>query len=169
MLLTQRSAERLRRKEHERSDRHRLEDREHARDNQLLEGRRASYARTNAAARTARDALVSCRIELHETGRIEPGTYATLDSAWAAYVSQHAEAHMTVSDEVLDALGSVNGSLRQMYGLVQRLRRGTPDREDSMRELETRTGELWDRLTRLRDEMRKDLGVTSSTRHPDLP
>lgn len=74
---------------------------------------------------------------------------------------------MTVSDEVLDALGSVNGSLRQMYGLVQRLCRGTPDREAAMSELERRRGELWDRLTFLRDEMRRDLGITSSTRRPD--
>ncbi|MCX5173993.1 hypothetical protein [Streptomyces virginiae] len=168
VLLTQRSAERLRREEHERADRHRLEDRKHARDSQLLEGRKASYAKMNAAARTARDALVSCSIELRETGGVEPGTLATLDSVWATYVSQHAEAHMTVSDEVLDALGSVNGSLRQMYGLVQKLCKGTPDREAAMGELERRTGELWDRLTFLRDEMRRDLGITSSTRQPDL-
>ncbi|MFD7917522.1 hypothetical protein ACFV30_43815 [Streptomyces sp. NPDC059752] len=168
VLLTQRSAERLRREEHERADRHRLEDRKHARDSQLLEGRKASYAKMNAAARTARDALVLCSIELRETGGVEPGTLAALDSVWATYVSQHAEAHMTVSDEVLDALGSVNGSLRQMYGLVQKLCKGTPDREVAMGELERRTGELWDRLTFLRDEMRRDLGITSSTRRPDL-
>lgn len=73
VLLTQRSAERLRREEHERADRHRLEDRKHIRDNQLLEGRRASYAKVNAAARTARDALVSCRTELQETGESSRG------------------------------------------------------------------------------------------------
>lgn len=132
VLLTQRSAERLRREEHERGDRHRLEDQEQARDNLLLDRRRASYAKMNAAARTARDALVSCSIELRETGEVEPGTLATLESVWAAYVSQHAEAHMTVSDEVLDALGAVNGSLRQMYGLVKKLCKDVPDREAAM-------------------------------------
>ncbi|WP_158711836.1 hypothetical protein [Streptomyces virginiae] len=74
---------------------------------------------------------------------------------------------MTVSDEVLDVLGSVNGSLRQMYGLVQRLCKGTPDTEAAMSELERRKNELWDRLTLLRDEMRRDLGITSSTSRPE--
>ncbi|MFD9302947.1 hypothetical protein ACFWCB_09720 [Streptomyces sp. NPDC060048] len=162
MLLTQRGAERLRKEDRERLDRHRLEDRKHAQDTQVLEGRRASYARINAAARSARDALVSCGIELRKTGRIEPETGAALDSVWAAYVSQHAEAQMSVSDEVLVALGAVNGSLRKMYGLVQDLRRGTPDREATMRELDRRSDELWDRLTLARDEMRRSLGITSS-------
>lgn len=169
VLLTQRGAERLRREDRERLDQHRLEDRKHAWDIQVLEGRRASYARINAAARSARDAVVSCSIEFRESGRVEPETGAAMDSVWAAYVAQHAEAQMSVSDEVLVALGAVNGSLRQMYGLVQGLRRGTSDREAALQELEIRRGELWGRLTAARDEMRKDLGIASSTWQPDMP
>ncbi|OKI45266.1 hypothetical protein AMK15_36185 [Streptomyces sp. MJM1172] len=113
--------------------------------------------------------MVSCSIELWDSGCVEPETGAAMDSVWAAYVAQHAEAQMSVSDEVLVALGAVNGSLRQMYSLVQGLRRGTSDREAALQELEIRRGELWDRLTAARDEMRKDLGIASSTWQPDTP
>ncbi|MFE9803713.1 hypothetical protein ACFYP6_33485 [Streptomyces goshikiensis] len=110
---------------------------------------------------------MSCSIEFLESGRIESETGAEMDSVWATYVAQHAEAQMSVSDEVLVALGAVNGSLRKMYGLVQGLRRGTLDRESALQELDVRRGELWDRLTAARDEMRKDLGIAPSTWQPD--
>ncbi|MFJ6797269.1 hypothetical protein [Streptomyces sp. NPDC091268] len=169
VLLTQRGAERLRREDRERVDRHRLEDRKHAWETQVLEARRASYARINAAARSARDAVVACSIEFLESGRLDPETGAALDSVWAAYVAQHAEAQMSVSDDVLVALGAVNGSLRQMHSLVQGLRRGTSDRESALQELEVRRRELWDRLTEARDEMRKDLGIAPGTWQPGTP
>lgn len=164
VLLTQRSAERLRRHDQERADRHRTEDRRHARENQLLEERQASYAKLNAAARTARDALVLCTREFLDAGRVEPQTRTALDSAWTSYVTQHAEAHMSVSDEVLETLGSVNGSLRQMHHLVQALYMEAVDREAPMSELQQRSDELWDRLASLRDAMRTDLGITSRRR-----
>lgn len=167
VFLTQRSAERLRRQDQERADRHRLEDRKHAWDNQLLEGRRVSYAKLSAAARSARDALVLCGRELQNTGRVEPQTRTTLDEAWASYVAQHAEAHMSVSDEVLEVLGSVNGSLRQMYHLVQAPHMEATDREAALSELERRADELWGRLASLRDAMRADLGITTPTRRQD--
>ncbi|MEV5922379.1 hypothetical protein AB0N42_32525 [Streptomyces pseudogriseolus] len=167
VLLTQRSAERIRRQDHERADRHRLEDRHHARDSQLLEERQKLYATLNAAARTARDALVSCRNEVKETGTIDTETLAALDSAWTAYVAKHAEAHMAVSDEVLNELGSVNGSLRQMHRLTKKLNQGASDRQGILTEFDRRADELWSRLASLRDAMRKDLGITG-TEHRSL-
>ncbi|MDT0440359.1 MULTISPECIES: hypothetical protein [Streptomyces] len=161
MLMAQRSAERIRRQDFERADRHRLEDRNHARDSQLLDDRRKTYAILNAAARTARDVLVTCKVELEKTGTIEPETQAALDIAWTAYVAKHAEAHMSVSDEVLDALGSVNGSLRQVHRLTRNLSQSGQDRESILTEIDRRVDELWGRLTSLRDAMRTDLGITS--------
>ncbi|MER7763183.1 hypothetical protein [Streptomyces sp. NPDC097619] len=163
VLLTQRSAERLRKEDLERADRHRREDRAHAQESQLLEGRRASYAAINAAGRSVRHALVTCVRELRATGRVTPETAEALETTWSAYVAQHAEAQMSVSDGVLVALGSVNGGLHHMYRLVQDLRRGVPEQEAALQELERRSEELWERLIRARDEMRRDLGITSVT------
>lgn len=81
---------------------------------------------------------------------------------------QHAESHMIVSDAVLPVVGAANGSLRKIYGLVKRLDSGQSGQEEDLQELSGRLNDLWDRLTGLRDEMRRDLGVTVSVRAPNI-
>ncbi|MFI8191468.1 hypothetical protein ACIF8T_22045 [Streptomyces sp. NPDC085946] len=68
---------------------------------------------------------------------------------------------MIVSDAVLPVLGATNGSLRKIYGLVQHLDAGQPGQEENLRELGRRVDDLWDHLTALRDEMRRDFGVSA--------
>ncbi|MFC9057411.1 hypothetical protein ACFTXB_05060 [Streptomyces sp. NPDC057074] len=73
---------------------------------------------------------------------------------------------MIVSDEVLPFLGAANGALRSIYGLVKRLDAGQSRPEETVEELSRRLDGLWDRLTDLRDEMRRDLGVTERVQGP---
>jgi hypothetical protein len=97
---------------------------------------------------------------------VDEAQRAELDERWSAYVVQHAESHMIVSDAVLPVLGAANGSLRQIYGLVKRLDTGQPRQDESVAVLSRRMDELWSQLTDLRDEMRRDLGVTARVEPP---
>ncbi|WP_406357976.1 hypothetical protein OHB56_35865 [Streptomyces sp. NBC_01635] len=166
VFLTQRSAERGWTREHERTERHRQEDQVRHWDSRLLEERRAAYTRLNATARAARDALAGCMHDLRRVGTLDEVRRAELEERWSTYVVQHAECHMIVSDAVLPVLGAANGSLRKIYGLVKRLDAGQPRQEESVEELSRRVDDLWDRLTDLRDEMRRDLGVTARVEAP---
>ncbi|GHA80499.1 hypothetical protein GCM10010330_38290 [Streptomyces tendae] len=166
VLLTQRGAERGWSREHERIERHRQEDRIREWDSRLLEERRAAYTRLHAAARAVRDALAGCMHDLRRDGALKEARRTELEDRWSAYVVQHAESHMIVSDEVLPVLGAANGPLRKIYGLVKRLDSGLPRREESVDELSRRMDSLWEKLSDLRDEMRRDLGVTERVECP---
>ncbi|WP_432083221.1 hypothetical protein [Streptomyces sp. WAC 04229] len=166
VLLAQRGAERGWSREQERIERHRQEDRIREWDSRLLEERRAAYARLHAAARAARDALSGCLHDLRRDGTLEGARRAELEERWSAYVVQHAESHMIVSDDVLPVLGAANGSLRKIYGLVKHLDTGQPRQDEIAEELSRRMDGLWERLTDLRDEMRRDLGVTARVEAP---
>ncbi|MFE9925204.1 hypothetical protein ACFYQA_27605 [Streptomyces sp. NPDC005774] len=99
--------------------------------------------------------------DLRRVGTLDEVRRAELEERWGTYVVQHAESHMIVSDAVLPVLGAANGSLRKIYGLVKRLDAGQPRPEESVEELSRQVDSLWNRLTGLRDEMRRDLGVTA--------
>lgn len=167
VFLTQRGAERGWIREHQRIERHRQEDQVRQWDSRLLEERRAAYSRLHAAARAARDTLAGCMHDLRRADTLEEARKAELDERWNAYVVQHAESHMIVSDAVLPVLRAANGSLRKIYGLVKRLEAGQPRQEESVEELSRQVDELWDRLTDLRDEMRRDLGITARVEPPN--
>ncbi|MFF8102852.1 hypothetical protein ACF07S_24440 [Streptomyces sp. NPDC016640] len=166
VFLTQRGAERGWVRDHERIERHRREDQVRQWDSRLLEERRAAYSRLHATARAARDALAACMHDLRRAGALEEGRRVELEERWSAYVVQHAESHMIVSDAVLPLLGAANGSLRQIYGLVKRLDTGQSRQDESVEMLSRRMDDLWARLTDLRDEMRRDLGITARVEPP---
>ncbi|MFJ3336853.1 hypothetical protein [Streptomyces sp. NPDC086766] len=167
VFLAQRGTERGWVREHERIERHREEDRIREWDSRLLDERRAAYTRLNATARAARDALAGCMHGLRQVGTLDEPQRAELEERWSAYVVQHAESHMIVSDAVLPVLGAANGSLRQIYGLVKRLDAERTERDEGLQELSRRMDVLWGRLTDLRDEMRRDLGVTARVEAPN--
>ncbi|MCG8965466.1 hypothetical protein [Streptomyces sp. CL12-4] len=104
--------------------------------------------------------------DLRRNDALDDARRAELEERWSAYVVQHAESHMIVSDDVLPALGSANGSLRKIYGLVKRLDAGLPRQQETVEELSQRLDGLWERLSDLRDEMRRDLGVTAHVETP---
>ncbi|MET8806892.1 hypothetical protein [Streptomyces sp. NPDC004546] len=157
--ITQRSAQRVTERESERIERHRQEDWERARLQRLYEERQAGYVRFSAATRVARDALAACMHDLRRAGSLDGGRRAELQERWDAYVAQHAEAHIIVSDDVLGAVGQVNAALRQIYGLVKRLDIGQQRPDDSIEALERRLDGLWNQLVGLREAMRRDLGL----------
>ncbi|MFF0112444.1 hypothetical protein [Streptomyces prasinus] len=105
--------------------------------------------------------------DMRRAGALDEARRAELEERWSTYVVQHAESHIIVSDAVLPVLGAANGSLRKIYGLVKRLDAGQPRQEESVEELSRQVDDLWDRLTDLRDEMRRDLGITARVEPPN--
>ncbi|MFI8823886.1 hypothetical protein [Streptomyces sp. NPDC053431] len=157
--FTQRSAQRLRELEWAHTERHRREDREQERQDRLLAERQAGYIRFSAAVRATRDVLAACSYDLLRSGTLQDARRAELAERWNAYVVQHAEAHLIVSPEALVAVGRVNGAVRGIYSLVQRLDTGPAGPEVTLEELQRRLDKLWEPLESLREAMRTDLGL----------
>lgn len=161
VLLAQRHAQRVHQREQERLERHRQEDLTRARADRLLAERQASYVRFNAAARTVRDTLAACVIDLRRAGRLDSSRRDALQESWRAYVAQHAEANIIASDEVHGLVGGVNGALQKIHRHAVRLDTGPPEPGDGLDALGEQIEELWERLVALREGMRHDLGMTS--------
>ncbi|GHC06170.1 hypothetical protein ACFC5H_23960 [Streptomyces rochei] len=163
--FTQRSARRMRELELAHTERHRQEDREQARRDRLFAERHAGYIRFSAATRAVRDVLAACLHDFRRDGALTEARRSDLAERWNAYVVQHAEAHIIVSNEVLEAVGRVNGALRRTYGLVQRLDAGPAGPDVTTEALRRRLDDLWEPLEYLRETMRGDLGLDE----PALP
>lgn len=164
VLMTQRASRALQQQEQLRSDLIRTEDQKREWYRELIAQRRVAYTHFNASARTTRDAMKNCMNAYKAGGSLDSQLRQELETEWRAYVIQHAASHMIVSDRVLNLVGSVNGSLRSMYGMTKRLDQGgTPQAGDSVAALEGRLDRLWPRLEAMREAMRCDLGVTDSS------
>ncbi|MFF5900172.1 hypothetical protein ACFY8O_30195 [Streptomyces argenteolus] len=166
VLVTQRFTQQVHRREQDRIERHRREDLERARASRLLEERQATYVRFSAAARTARDALAACMYDMRRAGTLEDTRREELKQRWDAYVAQHAETHIIASDEVLCAVGRVNGALRKIHGLVKRLDTGWQSPSDSVDALKEQIDDLWPGLVALREAMRCDLDLQQPAGQP---
>lgn len=167
VLVTQRGSRALQEREQIRDDRLRAEDQRREWQAGLLAARRSAYTGFNSSARTTRDSIKKCMHAYKAGGTLDAELRSELEQEWRSYVVQHAESHMIVSDVVLHQVGSVNGSLRVMYGMVKRLDQGgTPLPSDSIEALEARLEGLWERLEAMRAAMRDDLGVSDAATPP---
>ncbi|WP_432154696.1 hypothetical protein [Streptomyces tricolor] len=149
-LLTQRAADRGRRREQERAE----EVRERRRHAQEL---RACYVALNTSARQYLAALTD---QVHALGRDEELRTARrrLTEARDQYRDVYAEAQMRMPDRVLDLAGGLSHDLGAVYGMVRRLDDGVPRAGDSPAAVRESIDALWDRLRRMRQEMRSELG-----------
>ncbi|MEV7280549.1 hypothetical protein [Streptomyces sp. NPDC093111] len=150
-LLTQRAADRSRRREQQRVE-------------ELWE-RRAEEAE-----------LWSCYVALNASGRhylaaLTDQLYALGDELEAPRARQrladardqhrevYAEAQMRLPERVLDHAAGVSRGLGGVYGMVRRLDGGLPRPGDSPAAAQEAIAALWSRLRDMRREMRADLGV----------
>lgn len=150
-LLTQRAADRGRRREQEHAEELRSQR------NQTLE-LRACYVAFNTAARHYLAALTD---ELFALGRDDelPLARKRLTDARDHYRQVYAEAQIWVPDPVLGLVVGLNRELGSIYGMVRRLddRAGRPG--DSPAAAEADLQWLWTALRGVRREMRRELGV----------
>ncbi|MET9015615.1 hypothetical protein ABZX74_32620 [Streptomyces olivaceoviridis] len=149
-LLTQRAADRGRRREQERAE----EVRERRRHAQEL---RACYVALNTSARQYLAALTD---QVHALGREEelPAARQRLTEARDQYRDVYAEAQMRLPDRVLGLAGGLSHDLGAVYGMVRRLDEGTPRAGDSPAAVRENIDELWGRLRGMRREMRSQPG-----------
>ncbi|MFE6891249.1 hypothetical protein [Streptomyces sp. NPDC057694] len=150
-LLTQRAADRSRRREQERAERARARARE-------AEERRAGYVALNTASRQYLAALTD---QVHTLLRAEdaPAVRQRLTEARDVHRDVYAEAQMRLPDTVLDLAGEITHALGTVYGRLRRLDDGDPRPGDSLGVAQAEIDALWERLRVLRRGMRSDLGV----------
>ncbi|KOX08576.1 hypothetical protein ADL04_03505 [Streptomyces sp. NRRL B-3648] len=150
-LLTQRAADRSRRREQERVE----EVRERRRRAQDL---RACYVALNTSARQYLAALTD---QVHALGRDEElrTVRQRLTEARDQYRDVYAEAQLRMPDRVLGLVGGLSHDLGALYGMVRRLDDGVPRAGDSPAAVRDGIDELWGRLRRMRREMRSELGA----------
>ncbi|GGW43438.1 hypothetical protein GCM10010503_20100 [Streptomyces lucensis JCM 4490] len=154
-LLTQRAAERSRRREQERAERARARARE-------TEERRTCYVALNTASRQYLAALTDLSHALirAEDPRAER---RRLTEARDLHRDVYAEAQMRLPDPVLALAGEVAHALGTVYGRLRRLDDGAPRPGDSLDAAQGEIDVLWERLRELRRGMRADLGASEAS------
>ncbi|MER7226937.1 hypothetical protein [Streptomyces rubradiris] len=150
-LLTQRAADRGRRRELDRVEQVR-ERRRHAQE------LRACSVALNASARQYLAALTD---QVHALGRDEEPRIVRqrLTQARDHYRDVYAEAQMRLPERVLDLVADLSHDLGAVYGMVRRLDDGTPRAGDSPEAVREGIDELWGRLRRTRRAIRTELGA----------
>ncbi|MFI0738829.1 hypothetical protein ACH4PU_12205 [Streptomyces sp. NPDC021100] len=154
-LLTQRRAERARRREIQLVRAH-----DDERENLVL--RRTCYTELNRDARQFTTALNRHLHILRERGTADEADKTALDEAKAAFRDRYSEAQMIAPEDVLGPAHTVNRSLSRVYGTVKRLERGEPEPGETLDSASRAQHAVWDLLRPLRTAMRRDLGVSSS-------
>ncbi|WEO94883.1 hypothetical protein A6P39_013145 [Streptomyces sp. FXJ1.172] len=151
-LLTQRAADRSRRRELEHAGR----AKERRRHTQEL---RSCYVALNTAARQYLAALTD---QLHALGRDAEALVVRqrLAEARDQYRDVYAEAQMRVPDRVLALAGDLSRELGVVYGMVRRLDEGAARTGDAPDAVRAGIDAQWNRLRRMRREMRADLGAS---------
>lgn len=161
-LLTQRAAERSRRREQERAEQAQTRARER-------EERRSCYVALNSATRQYLAALTDQLHALGGTG--DPhAVRQRLTEARDLHRDVYAEAQMRLPDPVLALSGEVAHALGTLYGTLRRLDDGVPRPGDSLDAARREIDALWARLRQLRRGMRADPGASGVSRPgPTVP
>ncbi|MGX2995939.1 hypothetical protein JNUCC64_16910 [Streptomyces sp. JNUCC 64] len=163
--LTQRSADRAKRKELDHAVwLHRAEREDRARE-ETLGARRTSHVALNT---TARQYLTALSDRLHELRLGAPGDEgaAEVEKHRAVYRESYAQAQMVVPDEVLAAAGRSNAALSGLHGLLKRLANGTAREGESLETAGAGIDAARDLLHELREVMRTDLGIAGPSGPP---
>ncbi|MFG2619304.1 hypothetical protein ACGFXC_17015 [Streptomyces sp. NPDC048507] len=150
-LLTQRGAERAKRREIELVRGH-----AEARDDLAL--RRGCYAALNRDARQFTTALNHHLHVLRERSAEEADREA-LDAAKSAHRDSYSEAQMIAPDAVLECAAAVNRALNSVYGQVKGLERDAPVAGEAMVAASRAQHGIWEQTRAMRAAMRADLGV----------
>ncbi|MFI6146273.1 hypothetical protein [Streptomyces sp. NPDC051109] len=154
-LLTQRGAERAKRREIELV-------RGHEEIRAYLALRRTCYADLNRDARQFTTAL-NRHLHVMRERAIEDADRDALDEAKNAQRDRYSEAQMIAPDAVLRPASAVNHALSRVYGQVKRLERDEPEAGETMDTVSRAQYGIWDLLREMRAAMRADLGVSDGS------
>ena len=152
-LLTQRGADRARRRELETA--HAIQE---ARENREL--RRSCYTQLHRDARQFATAL-SRHLYLLRDGALGQEDAAALEATKVAYRDRWSEALMIAPDAVIVPAQALNDALTRVYGQVKRLEQGNSRPGETPRSAAEAQHALWSLIRAAREAMRRDLGVTA--------
>ncbi|MEV4743328.1 hypothetical protein [Streptomyces sp. NPDC049555] len=152
-LLSQRGAERVKRRELELV-------RAHQESREELALRRTCYVELNRDARQFTTALNRHLHVMRERG-VQDADKEALEEAKDAHRDRYSEAQMIAPDEVLACAHAVNRALTDTYGQVKRLERGEPAAGETMEGAAQAQHGIWELIRAMRSAMRRDLGVAS--------
>ncbi|MFE9113056.1 hypothetical protein ACFYN9_25990 [Streptomyces collinus] len=151
-LLTQRGAEKAKRRELEMA-----QALQEARESREL--RRRCYSELH---RDARQFSTALRRHLYVMRDRTPGDedVQALESAKGAYRDRWSEALMIAPDGVVAPAQEVNRALNKVYGHVKRLEQGNQRPGEDLHAAAVAQHGIWSLVADMRDQMRRDLGVT---------
>ncbi|MGH4031462.1 hypothetical protein ACQB60_21290 [Actinomycetota bacterium Odt1-20B] len=154
-LLTQRGADRAKRRELEMAQR--LQE---ARENREL--RRRCYSELHRDARQFATALSRHLYVLRDRSADEEDV-RVLEDTKSAYRDRWSEALMIAPDAVVAPARELNGTLTRVHGQVKRLEQGNPRPGETLRSAAEAQHGLWALIGAMREAMRRDLGVSGGS------
>ncbi|MGI5466176.1 hypothetical protein [Streptomyces sp. CA-132043] len=160
-LLTQRGAERAKRRELEMT--HAFEE---ARQHREL--RRGCYAELHRHARQFATAL-SRHLYLMRDRAAEAEDIRALEETKDHYRDRWSEALMIAPDTVIPSAHEVNEALTRVYGQVKRLEQGNPRPDETLESAAEAQHALWALIGAMREAMRRDLGVSEELPRQVIP
>lgn len=160
-LLTQRAAARARMAELAHDLRARQAEEERAREQALLDRRRACYMALNMADRQFHSTLLIHADAVRNGVDLERAR-GSAEAARDAMREEWAEAQLVLPDALLPLAAEVNGVLWKVYELLHRVERGTPAPGESADAATDLLLAAKRDLFALREAMRADLGVSDA-------
>ncbi|MCI3276754.1 hypothetical protein [Streptomyces cylindrosporus] len=158
-LLTQRAGNRARDRELQHARQLQADEREYVTRQTRLEARRTCYAALNAGTRDFINVMTKL-VHALERDEVTEELRSDLDRSRRDHRLRHAEAQMVLPDPVMTAASTVNRHFGDLYGLLLRLDRGTPEPGENVEAARETMNRLWDALWTMRHVMRVDLGIT---------
>ncbi|MFF0890570.1 hypothetical protein [Streptomyces sp. NPDC003456] len=157
-LLTQRGADRAKRRELEMSQALQEEREER-------ELRRRCYTELHRDARQFCTAI-SRHLYVMRDREVGGEDVQALEAAKDTYRDRWSEALMIAPDAVIDPARAVNGALNGVYGQVKRLEQGNPRPGETLRSAAEAQHAVWTLIAAAREAMRRDLGITTESDDP---
>ncbi|MFE0102363.1 hypothetical protein [Streptomyces sp. NPDC059009] len=154
-LLTQRGADRAKRRELEMAQRI-----QEARENREL--RRRCYSELHRDARQFATALSRHLYVLRDRSAGEEDR-RVLEDTKSAYRDRWSEALMIAPDAVVAPARELNGTLTRVHGQVKRLEQGNPRPGETLQSAAEAQHGLWALIGAMREAMRRDLGISGES------
>ncbi|ARF81561.1 hypothetical protein ACIG0C_24395 [Kitasatospora aureofaciens] len=158
-LLTQRGADRVKKRELEMS--HAIQER---RENREL--RRRCYTELHRDARQFATALSRHLYVMRDRAPGDEDVQA-LERVKDAHRDRWSETLMIAPDTVIGPANKLNDALTRVYGQIKRIEQGNPRRGETLRSAAEGQHALWPLIRATREAMRADLGVTGAAPWPE--
>jgi hypothetical protein len=157
-IVSQRLSARARREEFELQRLHRQEEYDRERQQEIFVNKRNCYIEIISAARRYRLELMNHLYEVNR-GTVDYAASARLEEARLAFGTSFAQAQLTGTLAVLEAVEPIRKGMSDSYQSIKNLEEGAPNPGESFEEVRDFLLGLWDEWPRLHTAIRVDLGV----------